>query len=43
MRWEKILLGHVWLIPGNVRLKVLDKHEKDVGGGKRLTIYCVEE
>lgn len=31
------------LIPGNVRLKVLNKYEKDVGGGKRLTIFCKEE
>ena len=31
------------LIPGNVRMKVLKKYEKPVGGGKRLTIYCKEE
>lgn len=31
------------LIPGNVRMRVLDYESKDVGGGKRLTIYCEEE
>ena len=31
------------LIPGNVRMKVHNYKEEDIGGGKRLTIYCEEE
>ena len=31
------------LIPGNVRMKVREYKEEDIGGGKRLTIYCEEE
>lgn len=31
------------LIPGNVRMRVLNYKQEDIGGGKRLTIYCEEE
>ena len=32
-----------YLIPGNIRMRILRYKEEDIGGGKRLTLYCEEE